>query len=277
MRLLTTVILLLVLLMPCTAFTQNVDLTVQSIPDSATVKINGVNKGVTPVLLTFKINSLMKIEIVKIGFDPIILDYQVSEEDTLIFDLATGEQVDEVKYLKQLLMGSKQTESQPSADARSEPAVEEATPEPTPELILEPTPVPETPTPLPTVVPTSTPEPAEVPVAEIGTIYMVDELDKKPVIIQPPKIGSIPVNIQNLNVKGNVTFNVVIGVEGNVVASEIVVSSGEKDLDDWILPKLKTAFWEPGELNGEPVACRISLEMNFHTLACRFHFTNIYE
>ncbi|MBN1552791.1 energy transducer TonB [bacterium] len=102
-------------------------------------------------------------------------------------------------------------------------------------------------------------------------------VESRPKIIQPPKITFIPNEIQNLDLKGSAVYKVSIDSSGQVSDVSIVQSSGNQELDQWLIPFIKDTYWEPATMESKPIACWRNLELSFYTLACRFDFVNIFE
>ncbi len=105
----------------------------------------------------------------------------------------------------------------------------------------------------------------------------VSKLQKHPEILQPPKFGAIPLDIQNLNIKREAGYRILIGVDGKVKEAEIVRSSGNDALDHWILPNLISTEWIPGTIDDKPVACWKELTLSINTRACKFDVTNLFS
>jgi hypothetical protein len=142
--------------------------------------------------------------------------------------------------------------------------------------------------PLPSVTPKTNVNDTEArptPVSEkaVGKINFNDEswaekkLDQKPHILQPPKFGSIPIDIQKLNLKGEAKFKLYIGFDGSVKKVEITKSTGDEKLDAWITPFLQSMQWEPAMISDKAVNCKIELTLSFNTIACSFDFKDLFK
>jgi TonB family protein len=103
------------------------------------------------------------------------------------------------------------------------------------------------------------------------------QIDSPPEIIQPPRINSVPLQIQNLNLKGTAVFSVSIQTDGTVSHVDVITSSGENQLDEWLIPFLIKTFWEPASRDGQPVACSRQLTVRFYTMGCSFEFPDLFN
>lgn len=240
-------------------------ITVHSIPEPGEVRINGVLRGKTPLMLSYPDKTVFKLVVSLESGSSAEIDYTVAGEGTIILDLASGNQVDMAAYKKYL--GSKVVQdSNPPAEIAPATA-----PEPTkvPIIIEEPTAIPPT-EPPPTEVPTDIPE-IEYPEATDKV-----KVDRPPEILQPPKLTAIPLDIQNLNLKGTVEFKLLIDAEGIVTKVVLVKSSGNDKVDQFILPFIEKSLWNPAVKAGVAIGCWRKLSISFYTLACKFDFIDLY-
>jgi TonB family protein len=121
--------------------------------------------------------------------------------------------------------------------------------------------------------------PTATPLVESALIDCSDSsaVDAVPVIIQPPRWGAIPLEIQNLKIKGMAIFKVLITGEGKISKAGVVTGTGSADLDNWILPILEKMEWEAAGKSGQALSCWRSITLRFDTLACRFECTDLYN
>lgn len=118
-------------------------------------------------------------------------------------------------------------------------------------------------------------EPAE-PVSD-ETYYSAAEVDEKAMVFSPPNMGNIPLEIINLNLKGNARFAIFIRPDGSVSRVTITQSTGSPKLDDYIIPMIMKSFWEPAKKSGNPVGFTRELSLEFYTTACKFQFSDLDE
>lgn len=107
--------------------------------------------------------------------------------------------------------------------------------------------------------------------------FTAKQVDRPAKVFTPPTMGNISVDIINLNLKGSATFNVFIGESGDVDKVETIQSTGNNDLDQYVMKMIKKSFWEPAKKGGNPVKFVRPLKLEFYTLTCRFDFPNIFD
>ena len=102
------------------------------------------------------------------------------------------------------------------------------------------------------------------------------KVDRPPEILQPPKLSAIPLEIQNLNLKGSMEFKLLVDVDGTVRKVTVSKSSGNDQIDQFVIPFLQKSIWTPAVKTGTPIACWRKLSISFYTLACKFDFIDLY-
>jgi len=246
-------------------------ITVHSIPEPGEVRINGVVRGKTPLLLSYPQKTIFKLT-VTLEDKTAEIDYVVEGDDTVILDLASGAKVDMPAYKKYL--ASKVVQDQPTPVPTEPP-----TPVPTEPPPMEEVPVesPLTESQINEPVQSEIPSPAnDLPDSAYPESNDKIKVDRPPEILQPPKLSAIPLEIQNLNLKGSMEFKLLVDVDGTVRKVTISKSSGNDQIDQFVVPFLQKSIWTPAMKAGTPIACWRKLSISFYTLACKFDFIDLY-
>ncbi len=246
-------------------------ITIHSIPEPGEVRVNGVVRGKTPLLLSYPEKTIFKLT-VTLEDQSAELDYTVEGDDTIIFDLASGVKVDMAAYKKYL--ASKVVKDQPTPVPTEPPAPVETEPPPPEEPPVE-APVTESQQTAP-VQPEIPSAVQELPDSAYPESNDKIKVDRPPEILQPPKLSAIPLEIQNLNLKGSMEFKLLVDVDGTVRKVTVSKSSGNEQIDQFVIPFLQKSIWTPAMKTGNPIACWRKLSISFYTLACKFDFIDLY-
>ncbi len=107
--------------------------------------------------------------------------------------------------------------------------------------------------------------------------YTADQVDKTARIFSPPSPGNIPLHVINMNLQGEATFKVYINPAGNVTHVDVLKSTGNDSLDEYVVPMIEKSFWEPAKKEGESVGFVRNVTLDFYTTACKFDFTDLYQ
>ncbi len=220
-------------------------LTVYSIPSNASVLIDDVKVGTTPFRVKGLSGQNAVIQIHINSLESVLIDHVFQVSESVYVDLTQGMVIDAMSFWQQRTV-----------------TIE-------PEIIVDSTVYSEE-------TDYTTFEAEDPPDFDEQTEYYTDqEVNQNAIVLTQPPIGSIPVEIIQLNMQGSAVFRIFINAEGLVDNAEPVEGTGNEVLDRYIIQMIKGSFWEPAIKNGVPVRFTRTLDLEYNTSAIRFRFIDI--
>jgi TonB family protein len=232
--------LLLFLAEMCNAQT----VTVYSIPSDAAVIVNDIEVGNTPYRLEGQTGQKAVVQVQKNALTTVLINHVFEENQAVFVDLNEGRVIDESSFWRQRSAKIPETVTDTVFDSDdTEQTVDVETDEPD--------------------------------VDQPMVFYSDKDVDQQATVLKQPPIGSIPVDIIQLDMQGSAMFSVFIDSEGQVVKAETVESTGDDSLDRYVIQMIKGSFWAPARKDGIPVGYTRNLTLEYNTAAVRFRFTDI--
>ncbi len=217
----------MLILCSCTAWAKDVDVSIDAVPGIATVRINGMIRGETPIIVSIRVNTIMHIEVSQDDSEPVIFDYTAKKNDTILVDLEKRKWVFGTSKVKQYL------------ENRNKPA---AVPE---EKDSDDSPV------LPEVVF------VDDDTGGKNSGRLVPQIKNTPDPVGLDKL------IPQKSAKGVTGFRVYIDHRGRFQKIGLALQSGRENLDQYFLEWIKKWSFAPARKGGFPVSSALDVGIDY--------------